>query len=194
MADVANEGSAGPDRVGPVSQHEREETVQRQLHVARAQGDAYGSAFQQLRAAEAGDSGEEYCGDYWIGYALGPAAGVYEWTSAELAWREPGDENLHIAITVRDAADGRFVPGLRVVVTLIDPSGSAVGSREQSLLWHPMIYHYGANWKIKASGMHSLHVEVDPPKFMRADLLHGDRLLAPAQIDFNHVKVDVGTG
>ena len=195
MAEQApNEERAGPDRPLPSSQRDREEMTQRQLHVARAQGDAYGDAFAQLRATGATDSGEEYCGDYWIGYAVGPAMGVYEWTTAELAWREPGVENLHVAITVRDAGDGRFVPGLRVIVALIDPAGDAVGTREQPLLWHPMIYHYGGNWKVEASGLHSLHVKVEPPKFMRTDVLNGDRLLAPAQVDFDSVKVDVGTG
>jgi hypothetical protein len=192
--EASNEGRAAHDGPATSFLHDREETTQRQLHVARAQGDAYGSAFAQLRAAGTTDSGEEYCGDYWIGYAVGPAMGVYEWTRAELEWREPGEENLHVAITVRDAGDGRFVPGLRVVVTLIDPTGNVVGSREQPLLWHPMVYHYGGNWKVEASGVHSLHVNVEPPKFMRTDVLNGDRLLAPAQIDFDRVKVDVGTG
>jgi len=192
--EVPPDSRVGPGGPGPSSWADREETTQRQLHVARAQGDAYGHAFEQLRAAEATDSGEEYCGDYWIGYAVGPALGVYEWTTAELEWREPGEENLHVAITVRDAGDGRFVPGLRVLVTLIDPSGNVVGSREQPLLWHPMIYHYGGNWKVDANGVHSLRVQVDPPKFMRTDLVNGDRLLAPVQIDFDEVKVDVGTG
>jgi hypothetical protein len=192
--EVPNESRAGRDRPGPLPRHDREETTQLRLHAARAQGDAYGNAFAQLRATGTTDSGEEYCGDYWIGYAVGPAMGVYEWTAAELAWREPEAENLHVAITVRDAGDGRFVPGLRVIVTLIDPTGNVVGSREQPLLWHPMIYHYGGNWKVEASGVHSLQVTVEPPKFMRTDVLNGDRLLAPAEVDFDSVKVDVGTG
>jgi hypothetical protein len=168
--------------------------MQRQLHVARAQGDAYGHALEELRAAEAIDSGEEYCGDYWIGYAVGPAEGAYEWTTSELEWREPVEENLHVAITVRDAGDHRFIPGLRVLVTLIDPGGNVIGSREQPLVWHPMVYHYGGNWRVEASGLHALRVEVDPPGFTRTDVLNGDRLLAPAQIDFDRVKVEIGPG
>lgn len=172
---------------------ESEERTQRELHLARAQGDAYGEAFGHLRAGAVSDSGERYCGDYWIGYAVGPAEGVYEWSETELAWRDPGNQNLHVAVTVRDAGDGRFVPGLRVVVTVIDPLGRVLGTREQPLMWHPMLYHYGADWKVEVRGQHSLRVEVEPPRFMRADLVNGDRLVAPARVQFNEVTVDLET-
>ncbi len=65
-----------------------------------------------------------------------------------LVWREPGDENLHVEIAVRDGADGRFVPALRVTATLVDADGTELGEHEHPLLWHPMIYHYGRNWKV----------------------------------------------
>jgi len=173
---------------------DRDERTQRQLHVARAQGDAYGDAFEHLRTAAATDSGEQFCGEYWIGYAVGPAEGVYEWRIAELVWRDPGTENVHVTITVRDAGDGRFVPGLVVTATLIEPNGDVVATREQPLLWHPMLYHYGSNWTVKYSGLHTLKVTVEPPGFMRTDLANGDRMLAPAEVDFTKVNVDVGAG
>jgi hypothetical protein len=190
---LPNDGVIDTRGRGLSSNSDSEETAQRRLHLARAQGDAYGHAFEHLRAAVATDGDEEYCGDYWIGYAVGPAEGVYEWTATELVWREPADENLHVTITVRDTGDGRFVPGLRVLATLIDPGGHVLGRREQPLLWHPMIYHYGGNWKVGSSGLHSLHVEVEPPRFKRTDLLNGDRLFGPAHVEFDHVTVDVGT-
>jgi hypothetical protein len=181
-----------PRETGPALNADRDEATQRQLHVARAQGDAYGDAFEHLRATIATDSGEQYCGDYWIGYALSPPEGVYEWSVAELVWREPREENLHVTITVRDAGDGRFVPGLRVTATLIEPNGDVVATREQPLLWHPLLYHYGSNWTVRSSGLHALQVTVEPPGFMRTDLVNGDRLLARAGVDFDKVKVDVG--
>jgi hypothetical protein len=61
-------------------------------------------------------------------------------------WRDPGEENVHVEVSVRDASGGRFVPGVRVFATLIDPDGNEVGTHEQPLIWHPMIYHYGRNW------------------------------------------------
>jgi hypothetical protein len=171
-----------------------EERTQRALHLARAQGDAYGEAFGQLLAGVASDSDERYCGDYRIGYAVGPAEGAYEWSATELVWREPGNQNLHVAVTVRDAGDGRFVPGLRVLVTVIDPLGRVLGTREHPLLWHPMIYHYGSNWQVGSNGPHSLRVEVEPPRFRRADMVNGGRLATPARVQFDAVTVDLGTG
>lgn len=170
-----------------------EQRTQRELHLARAQGDAYGEAFGHLRAGVASDSGERYCGDYRIGYAVGPAEGAYEWSAAELIWREPGNQNLHVAVTVRDAGDGRFVPGLRVLVTMIDPIGRVLGTHEQPMLWHPMLHHYGSNWKVAGGGLHSLRVEFEPPMFMRADPVNGDRLVVPAEVQFDAVNVVVGT-
>ena len=172
---------------------ETEERTQRELHLARAQGDAYGEAFGHLLAGVASDSGERYCGDYRIGYTVGPAEGAYEWSATELVWRETGNQNLYVAVTVRDAGDGRFVPGLRVLVTVSDPLGRVLGTREHPLLWHPMIYHYGANWQVGSSGPHSLRIEVEPPRFGRADLVNGGRLATPARIQFDAVKVDLGT-
>ncbi len=60
-------------------------------------------------------------------------------------WCEPGHANLYVELSVRDAGDGRFVPGARVLATLVDPDGEELGTHEQPLLWHPMIYHYGGS-------------------------------------------------
>lgn len=58
----------------------------------------------------------------------------------------PGEENLRVEVAVRDAGDGRFVPGMRSIATPLDPDGDEVGTHEQPLLWRPVIHHYGRNW------------------------------------------------
>ncbi len=77
---------------------------------------------------------------------------MYEWRDGELVWHEPQDENVHLEISVRDAGDGRFVPCVRVIATLIHADGTEVGTHEQPLLWHPMLYHYGRNWRVARGG------------------------------------------
>ncbi len=72
------------------------------------------------------DGGEQEAGHYRIGYALEEAERMYEWTDVELVWRDLGDENVHVEVSVRDASDGRVVPGVRVFATLIDPDGNEV--------------------------------------------------------------------
>lgn len=117
-----------------------------QLDYARKQGDAYGAALHYMTGTVAHDGGEQQSGHYLIGYAVEKAEGMYEWVDGELVWRDPDEEeNLHVEVSVRDASDGRFVPAVRVIATLTDPDGNDVGTHEQPLLWHPMIYHYGRN-------------------------------------------------
>jgi hypothetical protein len=168
------------------------EASRRQLELAREQGEAYGRALRHMTDDVAGDGGEQEAGHYRIGYAVEEAEGMYEWSGEELVWREPGDANLHLEISVRDAADGRFVPGLRVMATLFDPDGQEVGTHEQPLLWHPMIYHYGRNWNVPCDGDYRLIVRVGPATFMRHDEVNGRRFTEPVEVGFDGVKVERG--
>ena len=165
----------------------------RQLELARSQGDAYGKAVEHMATQVADDGGEQEAGDYRIGYAIEEAEGMYEFDDGELRWREPDGENLHVEITVRDRADGRFVPGVRVLATLVAPDGEEVGTHEQPLLWHPMIYHYGRNWTVPADGEYTLRVHVDPPAFMRHDEVNGRRFAEPVDVEFAGVQVERGS-
>jgi hypothetical protein len=165
----------------------------KQLELARSQGDAYGQAVEHMATQVADDGGEQEAGDYRIGYAIEEAEGMYEFDDGELRWREPDGENLHLEITVRDRADGRFVPGVRVLATLVAPDGEQVGTHEQPLLWHPMIYHYGRNWTVPADGEYTLRVHVDPPAFMRHDEVNGRRFVEPVDVEFAGVEVERGS-
>ena len=172
---------------------ETDEATRQQLELARAQGDAFGRALTHMTGTVAHDGGEQPAGHYLIGYAVEEAEGMYEWTGEELVWREPGGSNLHLEITVRDSGDGRFVPDVHVLATLVDPEGRNVGSHQQPLLWHPMIYHYGRNWNVPADGEYTLRVHVDPPTFMRHDQVNGCRYTEPVEVEFTGVKVKRGT-
>ncbi|MGB3680947.1 MAG: iron transporter, partial [Rubrobacteraceae bacterium] len=145
------------------------EATRKQFDLAREQGEAYGRALAYMTDEVAHDGGEQGAGHYLIGYAIEESEGMYEWSDGELVWHDPEDENLHVEVSVRDAGDGRFVPGVRVFATLVDPEGNEVGTHEQPLLWHPMIYHYGRNWVVPSNGEYTLRVRVEPPTFMRHD-------------------------
>ncbi len=122
------------------------EATSKQLEHAIKQGEAYGNALHYMTGTAAQDAGEQQAGHYLIGYAVEEAEGMYEWVECELVWRAPGeDEILHVEVSVRDAGDGRFMPSVKVFVTLTSPDGNEIGPHEQPLLWHPMIYHYGRN-------------------------------------------------
>lgn len=163
-----------------------------QLDMARAQGDAYGRALEHMATKVAEDGATQEQGDYLVGYAVEEAEGMYEWVGGELTWREPESENLHLEVSVRDRADGRFVPALRVNATLTAPGGESVGPVELPLLWHPMIYHYGRNLELPADGDYTVTVHIDPPTFMRHDEVNGRRFAQPVDVEFRNVKVERG--
>lgn len=171
-----------------------DEASEAQLRLAREQGDAYGRALQMMTDEVAQDGGEQRSGDYRIVYAVEKAEGMYELVDGELQWRGPGEDNLHVEVAVRDAADGRFVPALDVTATLTAPDGTELGTHELPMLWHPMLYHYGRNWRVPGPGEYRLRVHVEPPRFMRHDEVNGRRFQAPADIEFTGVTVDPGQG
>lgn len=160
-----------------------------QLDLARAQGEAYGRALTHMAEKVAHDGGVQATGEYLVGYAVQEAEGMYHWSDGSLVWHDPGEANVHVEVAVRDAGDGRFVPGLRVMATLIAPDGQEVGTHEQPMLWHPMIYHYGRNWTVPADGSYTLRVHVDPPTFMRHDEVNGCRFTGPADVEFTGVSI-----
>lgn len=180
-------GSAHP----PMDPDTSEATAE-QLDLAREQGDAYGRALQHMTTRVAHDGGEQEAGPYRIGYAVEEAEGMFEWTDDGLVWRDPGEANAHIEVSVRDASDGRFVPGVGVTATLIDPDGNEAGTHEQPLLWHPMLYHYGRNWTLPSDGRYTLRIRVDPPTFMRHDEVNGRRFTEPVETEFTGVRVELG--
>jgi hypothetical protein len=160
-----------------------------QPSAAWAQGEAYGRALAVVAGTFADDGGEQQAGDYLIGYAVVGAEGTYEWVDGQLEWRDPIEENIHLRISVRDAGDGRFVPGLRVVATLIDPDGVQIGNYEHPLVWHPVLYHYGRNWLVASDGEYVLRIEVDAPSFPRQDDVDGLRFMDPVAVEFPCVNI-----
>ena len=140
------ENSQAPEL--PAMDPDTSEATQKQLDLAIAQGDAYGAALEYMTGTVAHGGGQTEAGHYLIGYAVEEAEGMYMFHDGELTWRNPTEENVHIEVAVRDRADGRFVPAVTVFVTVIAPDGTDLGTEEQPLLWHPMIYHYGRNWTV----------------------------------------------
>lgn len=133
----------------------------------------------------------EATGDYKISYRVGPAKGLYEFSAGKLEWKEPGEENVHVDVLVHDAVDGRFVPGLHIVATLLDSRGGQAASAHLPFVWHPDENHYGANVKVAESGTYLLQVHVFPATFTRADKEQGKRFITDVHVQFENVRVDV---
>lgn len=168
------------------------EATAKQLDYARAQGASYGDALTYMTQEVAQTGGEVESGHYLIGYAIEDAEGMYAWDDGDLVWQNPEEENAHVEITVRDAADGRFLPVVAVTATLVTADGDELGPHPQELVWHPMLYHYARNWTLPHDGQYTLRVHVDPPTCMRHDEINGRRFTEAADVEFTSVEIKRG--
>ncbi|MDX1663138.1 MAG: iron transporter [Candidatus Promineifilaceae bacterium] len=169
-----------------------EEAKEKHLELARKQGEAYVEALRTMVNEEADDGGEQRAGDYIVAYAVEKAEGMYHLRDGDLVWVKPDDENCHIEISVRDAADNRFIPGLDVHVRLIASNGDDVGKHKQPLLWHPWLYHYGRNWRVPGDGDYRMQVTIDAPQLPRHDPKNGKRYPDSVDVTFDNVKIKTG--
>ena len=172
--------------------HASQMVSRERLRLALNQGEAYQLALEKMVGQVADNSQEQRAQDYVITYAICPAEGRYELIDEELHWREPQDENVYLQISVCDAIDQRFIPGLNVYATLINNAGAIVGVRRQPCVWHPALYHYGSNWRVLQDGLYTLKVRLEAPAFPRHDKDVGRRYLEPAKVDFHQVLIDTG--
>lgn len=179
-----------PTKPTPPMDPSSSEASERQLELARAQGATYVRALEHMAQEVADAGGTKSVGDYLVGYAVEEAEGMYRFSEGALEWQNPGDSNAHIEVAVCDRADGRFVPGLTVHVTLVSPSGHELGPHEQPLLWHPMLYHYGRNWELPEDGEYTLRIHVEPAPFMRHDEINGRRFVEAVEVEFTNVPVE----
>jgi hypothetical protein len=164
-----------------------EESTEEQLAVASEAGKAYADALRAM-GDESGITAQ-VLGDMEIGVAIENAEGMYHLEGARLVWRNPTDEDAHVEVAVADARDGRFIPGLNVIVTLIGPKGEDLGTELVPFLWHPWLHHYGRNWRVAGPGEYEVHVHIDPPTFGRHDRMNGRRYAKARDATFRiHVE------
>ncbi len=166
-------------------------TAREQLRLALDQGEAYQHALDTLLAKVADDGKEQRAQDYIVTYALEAPAGAYEFSDDEWHWHKPLNENIYLHVSVRDAQDQRFIPGLSVYATFSDSVGAIVGIRHQPFVWHPWLFHYGSNWQIPEKGIYTLKIRIEVPGFHRRDQNLGRRYLEPVEVEFRHIKIDL---
>lgn len=169
-----------------------DEATEKELDMAREQGNVLGKALDHMLTEVADDGQEKQVSHYLIGYAIEKAEGMYmPDENGELVWHEPEEENIHVEVSVRDAADGRFIPNLTIHARLIDSENNIVGMHLQPFVWHPWVYHYGRNWVIEKEGAYTLEVEIKAPDFHRHDKKNGKRYPKDVSTSFSPVKISL---
>ncbi len=136
------------------------------IKAAAAQGQAFDEALKLMR--KQAESAQVYDGDLIVSLACEEAEGMYELRGGVLVWQAPApEENQHVEIVVQDREDHRFVPGLTVECDVIDDSGAVVAKLRPQFIWHPFLFHYGANCALTHDGDHSFVVRIAAPSFPR---------------------------
>ncbi len=122
-----------------------------QLDTALQQGDAYGRVLRAM--AEEDGAAVARAGHYLVALVNDQAEGMYAPDDfGRLLRREaPRRRTPTSRSPSRTGADGRFVPGLDVTVTLQDGQRELF-SHPTPLLWHPLLHDYGLNAQLPGGG------------------------------------------
>ncbi|MGA9326805.1 MAG: hypothetical protein WBV11_09820 [Salegentibacter sp.] len=158
------------------------ETTSQQLGYAKNQGQAAEEALHYLINHATG--AEMSAGPYQIGLVLEKPKDWYENRGGQDQFHS-SDGNAFLGVAVRDAYDGRLIPGLTVKASILDESGNTVTEKELPFGVHPLLNRYGANIDFPAGGDYSLKIEVDPAPFWRHDPVNGDRYSDTVTAVFN---------
>ena len=170
-----------------------DEVDQKQLDMARREGDAFHQSLRYMAGEKADAGGLRRVGDYVVAFAQERAEGMWMLHGeGKLVWMDAKNENCHIEVVISDAVDLRFIPGLDVEVTFVPQRGKPIGPMKVPIVWHPGLYHYGRNLKLPGDGRYTIRVRVSPPKFMRHDKELGRLYAGTVTTEFKDVLIKTG--
>lgn len=174
-------------------EQQTDEATQEGLRLARQAGDIYQQTVRYFIEHVAVSGAQQRAGDYQIAVAVEHAEPLYQLAGGELHLAEPfAAANAHLEVVVADGGDGRFVPGLHVIVTLLDDQHQEVGTYHLPFLWHPTMYHYGSNVHVPRAGQYTARVSIPAPAFPRHDKVNGKRYTAPVTVEFKDIHIEPG--
>ena len=165
------------------------EATEAQLNLAHKQGYAQELALKWYLTHAVPAAHQQPAGEYLVAYALGAPEGWYDLSGEALSWHAPAaGATTHLRIFVRDAADGREIPGLAVQATLTPAGGAALPAQELPAGWYPLLSGYGTNLALPP-GRYHLRLAISPMPYRRHDPYNGDRLTRPVVAEFDEVLV-----
>jgi hypothetical protein len=160
------------------------EAEEDQLDVARQEGDAYARAL--LAMDEESGATLRRAGQYLVAFVQEDAEGMYGFEGSELVWYEaPEEANAHFEIAVADSADGRFVPGLEISLSVLEGDREVIRT-ELPFLWHPFLHHYGINARVPGEGPYTVRAVIEPPRYLRHDPVNGKRYPEQVEVEFEN--------
>lgn len=149
-----------------------------QLERASEEGAALGDELKWVEREEGAVAETVAAGEYLVTCLITPADDFYDLEAAQYSSPahhttvEPG--SAHVGVVVRDAADGRAVPGLDVRATLRASSGGPTRTARLPFGWHPVLNRYGDNMRLP-NGAFTIEVRIASPAYARHDSVNGQR-------------------
>lgn len=139
------------------------------LALARKEGAAVALSLDKALREPGSKGYRRRSGDYNVTVIVKQASSFWDMQDGELVYSVPdsGVPTHHIDVSVRDAASGRFVPGLNVRATLLNSRKRETGTFIFPFMWHPWMNHYGLNVTAPAGGLYTIRVRADGPAFRR---------------------------
>jgi uncharacterized protein involved in high-affinity Fe2+ transport len=171
---------------------ESDEVTSAQLERALDEGKAVRREVEWVEREQSVASGEMAAGEYLVTYVITPADDYYDLEAAQSKLPAhhttvlPG--SAQVAVVIRDAADGRMVPGLTVHATLRSESAGRESIAALPYGWHPVLNRYSENMMLPDNPF-TLTLRIDTPNFRRHDRVNGDRFKRDVTARFTHITV-----
>ena len=171
---------------------ESDEATAVQLGRALDEGKAVRAEIEWVEREEAAASGSVAAGEYLVTYLITPVDDYYDLEAAQSnlpahhTTVSPG--SAHVAVVVRDGADGRIVQELDVRATLRSDNGHETRTATLPYGWHPILNRYGENM-VLPTGLFTLSVQIAMPGYRRHDSINGDRFTDVVIANFTHIAV-----
>lgn len=158
------------------------------MSLSRLQGDAYSRALEAV--ADGQRTATTVGGGLLVTAILGPPGELRAVTSEATVVHPPrARADVHLGLAVQDTIDGRFVPGLDVVVTL-ERVGAEVLTTQAPLLWHPALHHYGADLALGETAHYDVRLRILGPAWSRLPAGHEPRFPGRADLLMTGLLID----
>ena len=164
------------------------------IALARGEGGAVDRPLiDMLRSGDASGSQVRY-GDYNVAVVVQRARGFWDVRDGKLSYMSPNSSVgpiAHIDVSVRDATTGRFVPGLKVRVTVLNSRRKEIDTYPMPFMWHPWMNHYGLTVPVPGEGRYTVRVRAEAPSFRRYGSTALKKFNRPINVEVHGVRFAV---
>ncbi len=179
------------DSLAETSQHLARGDSRQATQLASSEGEAVDRPMADLlRSADASGS-QARSGDYKVAVVVRSARGYWEARNGKLNYASPTNSvgpTAHIDVSIRDATTGRFVPDLKVRVTVLDSRKKEIDTYATPFMWHPWMNHYGLNMPVPGPGRYTIRVRAEAPAFRRYGSMALKKFNRPIDVEVHNVR------